>query len=132
MADRSPALSGRSCVRGPASPKTAAMANMFARQTSVMQLNQVAKNLFNSTPTTTLGHQASLEIDSAESRSHLNARKTSIICTLGPKTSSPEMIAQLRMAGMNIARLNFSHGTFEVRSHGPCAARAAPVSRLDV
>ena len=89
---------------------------MFARQTSVIQMNQVAKNLFNSTPTTALGHLAALDIDSTntDTHSHLLARKTSIICTIGPKTSTVDMIVKLRAAGMNIVRLNFSHGTFEV------------------
>jgi len=32
----------------------------------------------------------------------------------GPKTNSPEMIAKLRKAGMNIVRMNFSHGSHEV------------------
>jgi pyruvate kinase len=37
-------------------------------------------------------------------------RLTKIICTLGPSSDSSEMIAQLAKAGMNIARLNMSHG----------------------
>ncbi len=37
-------------------------------------------------------------------------RKTKIICTIGPATSSPEMIEALIEAGMDGARLNFSHG----------------------
>ncbi|MDF2590000.1 MAG: pyruvate kinase [Anaerocolumna sp.] len=37
-------------------------------------------------------------------------KKTKIICTLGPATSSKEMIKELALHGMDIARLNFSHG----------------------
>ena len=40
-------------------------------------------------------------------------RKTKIIATLGPETSSPEQIGELIDAGMNIARLNMSHATHE-------------------
>jgi pyruvate kinase len=40
-------------------------------------------------------------------------RRTKIVCTIGPSTSSPEMIARLLAAGMDVARLNFSHGTHE-------------------
>jgi pyruvate kinase len=40
-------------------------------------------------------------------------RHTKIICTLGPATNTPEMIEQLAKAGMNLARINMSHGTQE-------------------
>jgi pyruvate kinase len=42
-----------------------------------------------------------------------NVRRVKIVCTLGPSSSSPEVIGQLIEAGMNVARLNFSHGTHE-------------------
>ncbi|GAA99170.1 hypothetical protein E5Q_05862 [Mixia osmundae IAM 14324] len=40
-------------------------------------------------------------------------RKTSIIATIGPKTNSPEMITKLRQTGINVVRMNFSHGSYE-------------------
>src|SRR6184192_80930 len=40
----------------------------------------------------------------------LPAHKTKIVATIGPASESPEMLARLIRAGMNVARLNFSHG----------------------
>ena len=40
-------------------------------------------------------------------------RKTKIIATIGPKSNTPEALSQLVAAGMDVARLNFSHGTLE-------------------
>ena len=43
-------------------------------------------------------------------------RKAKIVCTIGPASDSPELLGQLIESGMDVARLNFSHGSHE--SHG--------------
>ncbi len=42
--------------------------------------------------------------------------KTKIVCTIGPASSSEEVIRELVLTGMNVARINFSHGSFESHS----------------
>lgn len=42
-----------------------------------------------------------------------NMRKTKIVCTIGPSCSDEKTISEMCQAGMNVARLNFSHGTHE-------------------
>lgn len=43
----------------------------------------------------------------------MTLRKTKIVATLGPSSSSEEMLARMIMAGVNVVRLNFSHGSAE-------------------
>ena len=44
---------------------------------------------------------------------HFKDRKTKIVCTLGPSSNTLEMIEKMAEHGVDIARLNFSHGTYE-------------------
>ncbi len=54
-------------------------------------------------------------------------RRTKIVCTIGPVTRSPEALRQLVEAGMNVARLNFSHGAHS--EHAETIAHLRAVSR---
>jgi len=48
---------------------------------------------------------------------YLYFRRTRIIATIGPSSSSPEMIRELILKGLNVARINFSHGKAEDHLH---------------
>ena len=61
---------------------------------------------------------------------HINnipTHKTKLVCTIGPASDSPEMLEKMIDAGMNVARLNFSHGDFA--SHGEVIQRIRAASR---
>mmetsp|Transcript_142 Transcript_142/g.538 ORF Transcript_142/g.538 Transcript_142/m.538 type:complete len:528 (-) Transcript_142:352-1935(-) len=59
---------------------------------------------------TQLEHNAGLDI--YEKHAH-TLRSNKIVCTIGPKTQSVDALKTLIRAGMNVARMNFSHGTHE-------------------
>lgn len=52
------------------------------------------------------------------------SRKTKIVCTIGPTTSTPEKVRELLLAGMDVARFNFSHGLQEEHAEGIRVVRA--------
>ena len=51
--------------------------------------------------------------------------KTKIVATIGPASDSPAVLQQLILAGMNVARLNFSHGDFSGHAETITRIRAA-------
>jgi pyruvate kinase len=53
--------------------------------------------------------------------------KTKIVCTIGPASAAQEIMEQMLLAGMNVARLNFSHGAFD--SHRQVIANLRAASR---
>ncbi len=46
-------------------------------------------------------------------KSHIMEKRAKMVCTIGPASQSEEIMTQLIMAGMDVARLNFSHGTHD-------------------
>ncbi|CAF1339454.1 unnamed protein product [Didymodactylos carnosus] len=60
-----------------------------------------------------------------------NTRHTSIICTLGPSSQSVEILTKMHATGMNIARLNFSHGSYEYHQQSIDNVRKAEQLTVD-
>ncbi|CAF2609192.1 unnamed protein product [Rotaria sp. Silwood2] len=76
---------------------------------------------FAETAVNALEQRTLLDVDSEP----WNTRHTSIICTLGPASESVPMLLKMIQAGMNIARLNFSHGSHEYHQTSVDNVRAA-------
>src|SRR5260221_9080370 len=53
------------------------------------------------------------------------ARRTKIVCTIGPASETKEALEQLILAGMDVARLNFSHGNMDDHARRLATLRAA-------
>ena len=70
---------------------------------------------------TSLAHLVDLDVGKAHSRE----RKTKIICTIGPASDSPSTIRLLLEAGMNVMRLNCSHGSHEHKAEVIAELRSA-------
>ncbi|XP_039256585.1 pyruvate kinase PKM-like [Styela clava] len=76
--------------------------------------------------TTLLEHTELLNIDSNPS----SCRSTGIICTIGPASGKVEVLKSMIKKGMNIARLNFSHGSHEAHAKTVANVREATQSFL--
>ncbi|KAM9243433.1 pyruvate kinase PKLR [Dugong dugon] len=100
----------------------------YLRLASVAQLNQELGTAFfqrqqlsAAMADTFLEHLCLLDIDSEP----VAARSTSIIATIGPASRSVERLKEMIKAGMNIARLNFSHGSHEYHADSIANIREA-------
>lgn len=71
----------------------------------------------------TLSRNLKLSVSKSQTQKEI-PRLTKVTCTIGPKTKSPEMIGKLLDAGMNVVRLNFSHGTHEYHAEVIANVRA--------
>lgn len=73
------------------------------------------------TATTTIDYNGGFDILSRAARQRLSG----IVCTIGPASKSVEMLYEMIENGMNIVRLNFSHGSYEYHGQTIANARAA-------
>ncbi|XP_043733717.1 pyruvate kinase PKLR isoform X1 [Cervus elaphus] len=106
----------------------------YLRRASVAQMTQELGNSFfqrqqlpAAMADTFLEHLCLLDIDSEP----VVPRSTSIIATIGPASRSVERLKEMIRAGMNIARLNFSHGSHEYHAESIANVREAVESFAD-
>ena len=59
-------------------------------------------------------------------------RKTGLICTIGPKTNTLPLLRELRSEGLNIVRLNFSHGDYDFHRDAISNVRELQKTQEDV
>ncbi|XP_025408500.1 pyruvate kinase-like isoform X2 [Sipha flava] len=105
------------CVKTPL-PTNSALAFRFGYFTKRMRSNfivpEMAKTVLNHDNTTThLDYMSSLDID-VEAQF---VRLSGIICTIGPASVAVETLEQMIDSGMNVGRLNFSHGSHEYHAN---------------
>src|SRR5438034_11745023 len=72
------------------------------------------------------GQSSAAQLDRIRQRmNQLPLHKTKIVATIGPASESPAILEQMIRAGMNVARLNFSHGDFAYHGQIIKSIRAA-------
>ena len=66
------------------------------------------------------------QLASIPSQTHTSVnKKAKIVCTIGPASNTPEILGKMILAGMDVARLNFSHGSYEAHEATLLAVREA-------
>ncbi|UOH80200.1 pyruvate kinase [Cryptococcus neoformans] len=110
----------------PPPPHPSAFVPLFQTNTSVVSGKPNAYSTMAGTPSSQLAWLSGLSTNFNEmSADQKFLRKTSIIATIGPKTNNVDTLVQLADAGMNIVRMNFSHGSYEYHQSVIDNARAA-------
>mmetsp|Transcript_7651 Transcript_7651/g.10031 ORF Transcript_7651/g.10031 Transcript_7651/m.10031 type:complete len:183 (+) Transcript_7651:221-769(+) len=87
--------------------------NRFLSFGYALNIHGSVGNSFRSNPNLLFSDEISSKNNSGIQIACREQRKTKIVCAIGPASRSVEMLLQLLEAGMNVARLNFSHGDHE-------------------